>query len=115
MAELQVTAEQILHEAYENRTQPLKKVAQIIQDLDELRAGQIQRRKEYELQLNKNRLNYGQWIRYARWEISENHDFQRARSVYERALQVNVEHVPFWTNYVQMELSHTNVHHVRNV
>lgn len=115
MAETQVTAEQILHEAYENRDRPLEKPKQNIQDLDELRSFQLNKRKEYEQQLNKNRLNFGQWVRYAKWEVSHNHDFARARSIYERALQVNIEHIPFWTHYIQLELSNKNVNHARNL
>lgn len=111
----QVTAELILEDAYQNRDRPLARPEQTIQDVDELRSFQLTKRKEYEQQLNKNRLNYGQWVRYAQWEVAHNHDYARARSIYERALLVNVEHVPFWTHYIRMELASGNVNHARNL
>lgn len=109
-----ITSESIIKDSLEHQIR-LEKPKQSIEDLEELRSLQLTKRREYELQLNKNKLNYGQWIRYARWEIEFNHDFKRARSIYERALLVNVEHVPFWTNYIKFELSHNNINHARNL
>lgn len=114
-AEIQITSEQLLQDAFSFRDAPLKRPKQSIQDLDELRSYQITKRKEFEQQLNKNRLNFGQWLRYARWEIDHNHDFSRARSIYERALEVNIQHIPFWTHYIQFELTNKNVNHARNI
>ncbi|ODV81060.1 Pre-mRNA-splicing factor CLF1 [Suhomyces tanzawaensis NRRL Y-17324] len=111
----QLTSEQILKDAYENKDRPLERPKQSIQDLDELRSFQLAKRKEYEQQLNKNRLNFNQWLRYAKWEINHNHDYARARSIFERALDVNVQHIPFWVQYIQFELSHKNVNHARNL
>lgn len=115
VSDLQITSEQILDDAYNQRAGKLSRPEQTIQDLDELRSYQQTKRKEYEQQLNKNRLNFGQWMRYAKWEADHNHDYARARSIFERALQVNVEHVPFWVHYIRFELSHRNVNHARNV
>ncbi|KAG5421427.1 CLF1 [Candida metapsilosis] len=100
---------------FEDTTTKLVRPKQTIQDLEELYLNQQTKRKEFEQQLNKNRLNYGQWLRYARWELDHNHDFARARSIMERALDVNIEHVPFWTSYIQFELIHRNVNHARNL
>ncbi|KAK6202767.1 cell cycle control protein [Scheffersomyces amazonensis] len=111
----QVTSEKILKDAFDIREKPLERPAQSIQDLDELRSFQLKKRKEYEQQLNKNRLNFGQWIRYAKWELNHNRDFPRARSIFERALDVNVQHIPFWIQYIQLELSHKNINHARNL
>ncbi|CAK9437928.1 uncharacterized protein LODBEIA_P23060 [Lodderomyces beijingensis] len=112
----QITNNQILDEAF-NKGNGLAfaRPKQTIQDLEELYSYQQAKRKEYEQQLNKNRLNFGQWIRYARWELEHNHDFTRVRSIMERALDVNVQHIPFWTQYVQWELIHSNVNHARNL
>lgn len=114
-APMQVSSEQILQDAFDLRDEPLRKQQHSIEDLEELRSFQLNKRKEYEQQLNKNRLNFGQWLRYARWEIDHNHDFARARSIFERALQVSVQHIPFWTHYIKFELSHKNVNHGRNL
>lgn len=114
-ADVQVTSSDILQDANQIRQSTFKRPQQTIQDLDELRSYQLAKRKEYEQQLNKNRLNFGQWIRYAKWEIDHNHDFKRARSIMERALEVNVQHVPFWVRYIEIELLHKNVNHARNL
>ncbi|GEQ70983.1 hypothetical protein JCM33374_g4664 [Metschnikowia sp. JCM 33374] len=114
-AETQVTSADILADAHDIKQTNFKKPSSTIQDLDELRSFQLAKRRDYEQQLNKNRLNYGQWMRYARWEIDHNHDFKRARSIMERALEVNVQHVPFWVRYIELELLHKNINHARNL
>lgn len=114
-AEHQVTSTEILADAHDSKQNDWKRPKQSIQDLEELRLFQLMKRRDYEQQLNKNRLNYGQWMRYAKWEIEHNHDFRRARSIMERALEVNVQHVPFWIRYVELELLHKNVNHARNI
>lgn len=111
----QVTSTQILHEAHESKRPTFKKLVQDINDLDELQLFQLTKRRNFEQQLNKNRLNYNQWLRYAKWEIEHNHDFKRGRSILERALEVNVQHVPFWVRYIELELLHKNVNHARNL
>lgn len=115
VAKTQTTSGDILVEAHQLRQTNFTRPQQGIQDIEELRLYQNAKRREYEQHLNKNRLNYRQWMRYAKWEVDDNHDFRRARSVMERALEVNVQHVPFWVRYVELELSHKNVNHARNV
>ena len=95
VADLQISAEQILLEAYERKEQPLKAPKQSITDEEELRDYQGRKRKEYEDALRRNRLNTGQWIRYAVWELDQR-EFDRARSVFERALDVDSTNVPLW-------------------
>ena len=48
------------------------------------------------------------WIKYARWE-EETQEYQRARSVYERALDVDHRCVPIWLKYTEMEMRHKQV------
>ncbi|QRG38390.1 hypothetical protein FDK38_002798 [Candidozyma auris] len=115
LAKAQVSSADILSEAHSLKQAPFKASKQTIQDLEELRSFQQAKRRDYEQHLNKNRLNYGQWIRYAKWELEHNHDYKRARSIMERALQVNSQHVPFWVRYIELELLHRNVNHARNV
>jgi crooked neck len=43
----------------------------------------IQKRKEYEDQIRRQRQHLGNFIKYALWEESQN-EFERARSVFER-------------------------------
>jgi crooked neck len=114
VAPLQITAEQILLEAFERKEEPLKVPKQKITDLEELREYQGRKRKEYESSLRHNRLNIGQWQRYALWEI-EQREFERARSVFERALDVDSSNVPLWIKYIQAELKERNINHARNL
>lgn len=114
VAPLQISAEQILLEAYERRDAPLKAPEQSITDLEELREFQGRKRKEYEDALRRNRLNIRQWMRYAQWEV-EQREFDRARSIFERALDVDATNVELWIRYVKTELQERNVNHARNV
>lgn len=109
-----ITSEGLIRDSYELRVK-LDKTEQSIEDLEELRSVQLITRRDYEQHINRNRLNTGQWLRYAKWEAETNHEIKRARSIYERALQVNVEHVPFWTSYINLEISNGFVNHARNI
>ena len=110
----QITVQDILKDAYTRRKQP-KPFTQIdILDLEELRELQYRKRKEYEGYLKRNRLDMGQWIRYALFEI-EQRDMRRARSVFERALLVNPAHVPLWIRYIDSELKLKYINHARNL
>lgn len=110
----QVAADNILQEVYKRRkvVKPATKVD--ILDLEELRELQRRKRTEYETYLKRNRLDIGQWIRYARFEV-EQHDIRRARSVFERALLVDISHVPLWIRYIDTEIRLKNINHARNL
>ena len=43
------------------------------------------------------------WIKYAQWEESQQ-EVQRARSVYERALDVDHRTITVWLKYAEMEM-----------
>ncbi|KAI0463954.1 hypothetical protein LJB42_002963 [Komagataella kurtzmanii] len=113
-ADLQITAEQILLEAYESKDPSLKLTEHKINDLEELQQMQLKKRTEYENALRMNRLNIGQWLRYATFEI-EQRDYRRARSVFERCLEVDPTNVTVWIRYSQTELKGKNINHARNV
>jgi crooked neck len=55
-----------------------------------------------------------EWLQYASWEASQN-EFARARSVFERALDVDPRSVPLWLTYTETELKSRNVQHARNL
>ena len=88
-ADLQITAEQLLREAKERELEivpaPPK---QKIQDADELADYQMRKRKAFEDALRKNKSVMSNWIKYATWEESQG-QLDRARSVFERALDVD--------------------------
>lgn len=113
-AEFQISAEQILLEAYERKDEPLNKTKVKIADLEELHEAQRRQRQEYEDALRRNRLDFGQWMRYAQYEVDQN-DLRRARSIFERALEINSHHVPLWIKYIDTELKTRNINHARNL
>ena len=51
---------------------------------------------------------------YAQWEESQK-DYRRARSVWERALDVSYASVTLWLKYAEMEMRARFVNHARNV
>lgn len=110
----QISAEQILQEAYNKRRQ-LKPTTKVdILDLEELKEYQRRKRTEYEIVLKRNRLDLGQWMRYAQFEI-EQHDLRRARSIFERALSVDSSYIPLWIRYIDFEIKTKNINHARNL
>lgn len=42
-----------------------------------------------------------EWLKYALWEASQN-EFERARSVFERALDVDPRHIQLWVRMTQI-------------
>lgn len=110
----QFTASSILKSAYESSINELKAPEFRIADLDELKYFQQRKRTEYENALRRNRFNYGQWMRYAQFEIDQK-DLRRARSIFERALEVDYKNVSMWVRYAQTEIKNKNINHARNV
>ena len=53
-------------------------------------------------------------MKYAAWEESQN-EFERARSVYERCLDVDYRNTTVWLKYAEMEMKHKMINHARNV
>ncbi|CAN3503827.1 pre-mRNA-splicing factor Clf1p, partial [Diutina catenulata] len=84
-------------------------------DLEELRSWQLVKRRDFERSVGRNPKAFGSWLRYARWEAEENHDYARARSIYERALDADIAHVPLWVHYIRFELALKAVNHARNL
>lgn len=62
---------------------------QKIGDEEELHDYQLRKRTQFENQLRMKRHSMNIWLRYAKWEESQN-EYTRARSVYERALQIGM-------------------------
>ncbi|KXS18003.1 pre-mRNA-splicing factor clf1 [Gonapodya prolifera JEL478] len=113
-AAVQITAEQILREANQFQEAPPKIPLQKIVDREELDEYKLKKRKEFEDKIRRNRTHIGHWIKYATWEESQ-HEYERARSIYERALDVDHRNPAVWINYANMEMKHRNVNHARNI
>nr|XP_005483519.1 crooked neck-like protein 1 [Zonotrichia albicollis] len=114
-AEVQITAEQLLREAKERELELLPPPPQqIITDVEELNDYKLRKRKAFEDNIRKNRTVISNWIKYAQWEESLK-EIQRARSIYERALDVDYRSVTLWLKYAEMEMKNRQVNHARNI
>ncbi|XP_044729166.1 protein crooked neck [Chrysoperla carnea] len=114
-AEIQITAEQLLREAKERDLEILPPPPkQKISDPAELADYQHRKRKTFEDNIRKNRLVISNWIKYAQWEESQK-QIQRARSIYERALDVDHRNITLWLKYTEMEMRNRQINHARNL
>ncbi|KAA3675545.1 crooked neck [Paragonimus westermani] len=114
-AAVQITAEQLLREAKERELEVTPKAPQQkITSLSELKDFQLRKRKDYEDNIRKNRLAMQNWIKYAKFEESQG-EIQRARSIFERALDVDYRNVGLWLKYAEMEMRNKQVNHARNL
>ena len=114
-AEIQMTAEQLLQEAAATKMEKLPPPPkQKVTDPAELAHLQMRKRKEFEDNIRKNRTQMTNWIKYARWEENQQ-DLDRARSVYERAIDTDHRNIPVWIKYAEMEMRHKQVNHARNI
>lgn len=114
-APIQITAEQLLREAQERGLEDVSKApTQFITDKEELIHYQQEKRKDFEDQLRRQRQHVGLWCRYALWEASQL-DFTRARSVFERALDVDYRNPTLWLKYAEMEMKNKFINHARNL
>lgn len=64
--------------------------------------------------MRRNRINMNNWMRYAQWEL-EQKEYARARSVFERALDVDSKSVILWLRYIEAEMKARNINHARNL
>jgi crooked neck len=113
-APVQITAEQILREARERQEAEIRPPKQKITDSEELAEYRLRKRKEYEDLIRRLRWNASIWVKYAQWEESQR-DFARARSIWERALEVDYRNTTLWLKYTEMEMKHKFINHARNV
>ncbi|CAN0891756.1 Crooked neck-like protein 1 [Linum grandiflorum] len=108
-APVQMTSEQILlHEA------EIRAPKQMITDASELDDYRLRKRKEFEDQIRRGRQDITVWVKYAQWEDSQK-DLVRARSVWERALEVDYRNHLLWLMYADFEMKNKCVDHARNV
>lgn len=113
-APIQISAEQLLREAVDRQETGIKAPTQRFADLEELHEYQGRKRKEFEDYVRRNRVNLSNWTKYAQWEL-EQKEFARARSVFERALDVHPNSVQLWIRYIESEMKSRNINHARNL
>ena len=111
---MQITAEQIVREAKEHQEEEFRAPKQKISDPEELAEYRLKKRKEFEDLIRRVRWNNAIWVKYAVWEEQQG-DYPRARSVWERSLDVNYTNVSTWLKYAEMEMKAKQVNHARNV
>ncbi|KAL2756157.1 hypothetical protein ACRALDRAFT_1063831 [Sodiomyces alcalophilus JCM 7366] len=113
-APIQISAEQLLREAVDRQEVDIQAPTQRFSDLEELHEFQGRKRREFEDYVRRNRVNLNNWLRYAEWEI-QNKELARARSIFERALDVHPNSVQLWIRYIESEMKTRNINHARNL
>lgn len=114
-APVQITAEQLLRLAKNQGIEDVTKAPkQFITDKEELIQYQQTKRKDFEDQIRRGRQNIGIWCRYALWESAQK-EFERARSIFERALDVDYRNQTLWLKYADMEMKNKFINHARNI
>ena len=113
-APVQITAEQLLREAKERQEEDPAPPKQKITDPDELAEYRTRKRKEFEDGIRRNRNAIPLWIKYAMWEETQL-EFDRARSIWERSLEIDHRNTTIWLKYAEMEMRHRNVNRARNI
>ncbi|KAI8629111.1 cell cycle control protein [Xylariaceae sp. FL1651] len=113
-APVQISAEQLLREAVDRQDTGIQAPTQRFADLEELHEFQGRKRKEFEDYVRRNRINMNNWMRYAAWEL-EQKEYKRARSIFERALDVDATSIVLWIRYIEAEMKSRNINHARNL
>jgi len=113
-APIQISAEQLLRESADR--QEVLKVDPVVQihDAEEYQSHLRDRRKHYEDNIRYRREHIGNWVKYAKLE-EDHKEFERARSVYERALEVEPRSAELWLRYAQFEMRNEFLNHARNI
>ena len=103
-ADVQITAEHILKVANASGIQKtFKRTEHEITDPEELAMVKLEKRKEFENRVRSNRDRVAVWVKYANWEARLG-EFARARSIFERGLQVAHTDRSLWLKYAEMEM-----------
>jgi crooked neck len=112
---IQISAEQLVRDARDRHLEDMPKLPeQYIEDNEELEMYQREKRKDFEGQIMRSRTQIGLWLRYARWEADQK-EFERSRSVFERALDVDYKNDQLWLKYAEMEMKNKFINHARNI
>lgn len=113
-AEVQITAEQLLKEAHDRADPVVFRPKQKISDAEELKEYRLNKRRGFEEAIRRNRHHFSHWLKYAAWEEDQK-EYDRARSIFERVLEIDSRNPALWTRYVEMEMRLQNVNLARNL
>lgn len=113
-APIQISAEQIIREAADRQEPHVLDPVSKIHDAEEYQSYLSSRRKHFEDNIRYRREHIGNWVKYARFE-EDNKEFERSRSVFERALEVDHRSGELWLRYAEFEMRNEFVNRARNV
>jgi crooked neck len=113
-APIQISAEQIIREAADRQEPHVLDPVTKIHDAEEYQSYLSSRRKHFEDNIRYRRDHIGNWVKYARFE-EENKEFERARSVFERSLEVDHRSAELWLRYAEFEMRNEFINRARNV
>ncbi len=102
-APIQISAEQIIREAADRQEPLVLDPISKIHDAEEYQSYLSSRRKHFEDNIRYRREHIGNWVKYARFE-EDNKEYERARSVFERALEVEHRSGELWLRYAEFEM-----------
>lgn len=111
---MQITAEQLLQEAHERLEGDEFNRKKTFIGREASAEFKQRTRSQFEDQIRRNRTAVGAYLKYARFEEGQE-EWARARSVYERALDVEPRNQVIWLKYAEMEMRLKNVNLARNV
>lgn len=123
IAPIQISAEQLIKESTSS-ADPLKTTEEARRKLrakvDKASGTEeaLQRNREFfENKIRRERHQLGVWVRYALWEESQGgpESGPRARSIFERSLDVSPYHAPLWIAYADFELRGKRLNLARNI
>lgn len=111
---MQITAEQLIRESQDHKTDDVRIPVQNLTDPDEINEYKLRKRKNFEDQIKRQKYHTGCWLKYAKWE-EDLGEYDRARSIFERAIEFDYRNSTIWLKYAEMEMKHKFVNHARNV
>ena len=113
-APIQISAEQLLRESADRQEALTVDPVVQIHDAEEYQSYLRDRRKHFEDNIRYRREHIGNWVKYAKLE-EEHKEYERARSVFERALEVEPRSAELWLRYAQFEMRNEFLNHARNI
>ncbi len=113
-APIQITAEQLLQEAHERLEGDEFNRKKAFIGREQSAEFKQRTRSQFEDQIRRNRTAVGAYLKYARFEEVQE-EWTRARSVYERAIDVEPRNQVIWLKYAELEMRLKNVNLARNV
>ena len=111
---IQITAEQLIADPNLHQHNTITMPFQTLLGDAELQSYKEKKRIVYEDSLRRQKKLVNKWIEYAQWEMNMK-EYRRARSIFERALDVHPYSQPLWSKYAENEIKNKFIDHARNI